>query len=90
MKTEEILKVISLRTSRAILKQLAKKPMTVKELRKKSKRLRNRVSFYKSLNKMVSLGIVKRYRNLKVRGLTYGLSKTKVVVDLRGGKVEII
>lgn len=89
-KEDKTLKIISLGTSREILRQLAKKPMTVRELRKKSKKLRNRVSFYKSLNKMISLGIVKRYHNPEVRGLTYELSKTKIVIDLKGGKVKIV
>jgi len=89
-KKNEVLKAISLSTSREILRLLARKPMTVRELRKRSKKLRNRVSFYKSLNKMISLGIVRRYRNPKVRGFIYELSKTKVIIDLRGGKVKII
>jgi predicted transcriptional regulator len=64
--------------------------MTVKEIRKRSMRLHNRVSFYKSLNKMVRLGIVKRYRKSEVRGFLYKLSKVKVVIDLKEGKTEII
>ncbi|MBA7502643.1 hypothetical protein ES706_01236 [subsurface metagenome] len=52
--------------------------------------LRNRVSFYKSLNRMVGLGIVGRYRDPGVRGLVYKLSKSEVVVDLKGGKVRVI
>lgn len=89
-KIDETLKTIALSTSREILRQLAKKPMTVRELRKRSKKLRNRVSFYKSLNKMVGLGIVRRYRDPEVRGVIHELSKTKVVIDLRSGKVEIL
>ncbi len=89
-RTDKILKTIALSTSREILKQLAEKPMTVKELRKRSKKLRNRVSFYKSLNRMIGLGIVRRYRDPSVRGLMYGLSKSKVVVDLKNGKVRVI
>jgi DNA-binding transcriptional regulator GbsR (MarR family) len=89
-KADKILKIVSLNTSREILGLLAKKPMTVRELRRKSKKLRNRVSFYKSLNKMVRLGVVKRYHNPDVRGFTYELSKAKITIDLRGGKVEII
>lgn len=89
-KADKTLKTVSLNTSREILRLLARRPMTVRELRKKSKKLRNRVSFYKSLNKMVGLGIVRRYHNPKVRGFTYELSKTKIVIDLRGGRVEII
>ena len=90
MKTDETLKTIALGTSREILKQLAEKPLTVKELRKRSKGLRNRVSFYKSLNRMVGLGIVEKYRDPGVRGLVYKLSKSEVVVDLRSGKVKVI
>ena len=89
-KEDKTLKIISLGTSREILRQLAKKPMTVRELRKKSKKLRNRVSFYKSLNKMVSLSIVKRYHDPEVRGLIYELSKSKVVIDLKSGKAKVI
>ena len=89
-KADRTLKTVSLSTSREILRLLARKPMTVRELRRKSKRLRNRVSFYKSLNKMVSLDIVRRYHNPEVRGFTYELSKTKIIIDLRGGKVEIV
>ena len=89
-RTDKILKVIALGTSREILKQLAEKPMTVGELRRRSKKLRNRVSFYKLLNKLVGLGIVGRYRDPGVRGLVYGLSKSEVVVDLKGGKVKVI
>ncbi|MBA7502150.1 hypothetical protein ES706_00732 [subsurface metagenome] len=85
---DETLKTIALSTSRDILKQLAEKPITVRELRRGSKKLRNRVSFYKSLNRMVGLGIVVRYRDPGVRGLMYGLSKSEVVVDLRSGRVE--
>ena len=88
MKTDETLRTIALGTSREILRRLAEKPMTVKELRKKSKRLRNRVSFYKSLNRMVGLGIVKRYRDPEVRGLMYKLLKREIVVDLKSGKVR--
>ena len=89
-KIDETLRTIALGTSREILRQLAKKPMTVRELRRRSKGLRNRVSFYKSLNKMVGLGIVRRYRDPSVRGLTYELSKSEVVIDLRGGRARVI
>jgi DNA-binding HxlR family transcriptional regulator len=89
-KANKTLKIVSLDTSREILRLLAKKPMTVRELRRKSKKLRNRVSFYKSLNKMVRLGIVVRHHNPQVRGFIYELSKSKVIIDLRGGTVEII
>ena len=89
-RTDEILRTIALGTSREILRQLAEKPSTVGELRRGSKGLRNRVSFYKSLNRMVGLGIVERYRDPGVRGLVYKLSKSKVVVDLKGGKVKVI
>ncbi len=88
-RTDETLKTIALSTSREILRQLAEKPMTVRELRKKSKKLRNRVSFYKLLNKMVGLGIVRRYRDPDVRGFMYKLSKSEVVVDLKSGKVRV-
>jgi len=64
--------------------------MTVKELRRRSKKLRNRVSFYKSLNRMVGLGIVKRYRYPDVKGLVYKLSKSEIVVDLKGNKIRMI
>ncbi len=89
-RTDKILKTIALGTSREILRLLAEGPMTVGELRKRSKKLRNRVSFYKSLNRMVGLGIVGRYRNPGVRGLVYGLSKSKIVIDLKGNKIQII
>jgi DNA-binding transcriptional ArsR family regulator len=87
-RTEEILKAISLGTSREILRLLAKRPMTVGELRRMSKRLRNRVSFYKSLNRMVGLGIVRRHRSPGVRGFVYGLSLARVSIDLRRGEVS--
>ncbi len=86
-RTDEILKTIALGTSREILRQLAEKPSTVGEFRRRSKGLRNRVSFYKSLNRMVGLGIVVRYRDPGVRGLVYKLSKSEIVVDLRSGRV---
>ena len=89
-RADETLKTIALSTSRDILRQLAEKPSTVGELRRRSKKLRNRVSFYKSLNRMVGLGIVVRYRDPGVRGLVYGLSKSEVVVDLKSGKVRVI
>ena len=89
-RTDEILRTIALGTSREILRQLAKKPMTVGDLRRRSKRLRNRVSFYKSLNRMVGLGIVGRYRDSGVRGLVYKLLKRKIVVDLKSGKVRMV
>lgn len=89
-KTDEILKATSLGTSREILKQLTKKPMTVKELRKRSKKLRNRVSFYKSLNRMAKLNIVRRRHHPEVMGFVYELCKAKVVIDLRCGKVEVV
>ncbi len=89
-RTDKILKTIALGTSREILRQLAEKPSTVGELRRGSKKLRNRVSFYKSLNRMVGLGIVVRYRDPGVRGLVYGLSKREVVVDLKRGEVKVI
>ena len=89
-RADETLKTIALSTSRDILRQLAEKPSTVGELRRRSKKLRNRVSFYKSLNRMVGLGIVGRYRDPGVRGLVYKLSKSEVVVDLRSGKVRVI
>lgn len=88
-KTEEILKAISLDTSRAILKQLVKEPMTVKQLRRRSKRFRNRVSFYKSLNRMVRLGIVRRRRKVGVRGFVYEPAITRVSIDLKSGKITV-
>lgn len=88
-KTEEILKAVSLDTSRAILKQLSKRLMTVRELRKKSKRFRNRVSFYKSLNRMVRLGIVRRRRKVGVRGFVYEPAIRMISIDLKDGKVTI-
>ena len=66
------------------------KPSTVGELRRRSKKLRNRVSFYKSLNRMVGLGIVGRYRDPGVKGFMYGLLKSKIVIDLKNGKVKVI
>lgn len=89
-RTDKILRTIALGTSREILRQLAENPSTVGELRKKSKKLRNRVSFYKLLNKLVNLGIVRRYRDPEVRGLVYKLSKSEVVIDLKGGKVRVV
>ncbi|MBA7622759.1 hypothetical protein ES703_30145 [subsurface metagenome] len=89
-RTDKILKTIALGTRREILRLLAKKPMTVRELRKKSKKLKNRVSHYKLRNKLVNLNIVKRYRDSGVRGIVYKLSKRKVVIDLKGGKVRVV
>lgn len=88
-RTEEILKVISLNTSRAILKQLAKGHMTVKQLRRRSKQFRNRVSFYKSLNRMVMLGIVRRRRKVGVRGFVYEPAITEVSIDLKSSKMTM-
>lgn len=88
-RTEKILKAISLGTSRAILKQLAKGPMTVKQLRLRSKRFHNRVSFYKSLNRMVRLGIVQRRRKVGVRGFVYEPAIAGVSIDLKSGKMTL-
>lgn len=89
VKTEEILKAISLDTSRAILKQLLKRPMTVRDLRKKSKRFRNRVSFYKSLNRMVRLGLVRTCRKVGVRGFVYEPAITGLSIDLKRDRMTM-
>lgn len=88
-RTDKILRTIALGTSRDILKQLAEKPSTVKELRKKSKKLKNRVSYYKLLNKLVNLGIVERYRDPEVKGLVHKLLKNEIVIEFKSGKVRV-
>ena len=89
-RTDKTLRTIALGTSREILRRLAEKPMTVGELRRRSRGLRNRVSFYKSLNRMVGLGIVGRHRDPSVRGIVYKLLKSEVVIEFKSGKVRVI
>lgn len=89
MGDEELLKTISLDSSREILQHLSDGPKTVAGLREECEELENRVSFYKSLNRLADLEIVEKYRNPEVRRYVYELRKSRIIIDLEQNEVEV-
>lgn len=89
MDAESLLKMISLESSREILQHLSDRPKTATELRKECEELKNRVSFYKSLNRMAELGLVEKYRDPDVKRNVYELEKSRIFVNLERNEVRV-
>ncbi|KXB07971.1 hypothetical protein AKJ58_01290 [candidate division MSBL1 archaeon SCGC-AAA385D11] len=89
MDAEDLLKAISLESSREILQHLSNGPKTATELREECEELKNRVSFYKSLNRMAKLGLVKKYRDPELKRNVYELKKSRILVNLKRNEVRV-
>ncbi len=88
METEKLLKEISLKDSRALLEHLADGPKTAMELREECDELGNRISFYKSLNRLSDLEIVEKDYNPEAKRNVFELRVEKLIIDLKRNKVK--
>jgi len=87
MNPNAVFKELSLRSSRKILQLLSEGPLTVRRIRFKTKVLRNRASFYKTLRRLTKIGLIRRYRLKGVRGYLFCLNAKEITYDIKSGKM---
>lgn len=91
MDFDEVIQVLSLKTRRVILRTIADRPKTLMEiyggLKKKNILIKYRESVYKALEKLVSVGLVKK--TYDKRTVRYKSKFSKINIDLIEEKVKL-
>lgn len=91
MDFNKVIQALSLRTRREILRVIADRPKTLiqiyKELKNKNIPIKYRESVYKSLERLISVGLVEKV--YEKRTVLYKSRFSKIKVDLVSEKIEL-
>lgn len=91
MQQDNLFAVLNSEVRREILKILSQGPTSVKEvltkLQLKKIEIKYRESVYRDLEKLVNVGLVKKYYDNKQKGIRYQLLTTQIQFDLCTGEI---